>query len=56
MHAHPLDPLSPEEIKVASATFRTELLRKGIRSVKSTYVDLIEREFARLRLQVPPSS
>lgn len=41
---HVLDPLSPQEIRLASATFRTELLRRGVRSVKSTYVDLIERE------------
>ncbi|ORY73098.1 copper amine oxidase [Leucosporidium creatinivorum] len=39
---HPLDPLSPQEIRIASAAFRTELLRRGVRSVKSTYVDLIE--------------
>lgn len=42
--AHPLDPLSPSEIRLASATFRTEMLRRGVRSLKSTYVDLVERE------------
>lgn len=41
---HPCDPLTPQEIRAVSAAFKTELLRKGIRSIKSTYVDLIERE------------
>lgn len=41
---HPCDPLTPDEIRSASAAFRTELLRKGVRSIKSCYVDLLERE------------
>lgn len=41
---HPCDPLTPDEIRLASGAFRTALLQKGIRSVKSTYVDLIERK------------
>ncbi|KAM0750283.1 peroxisomal copper amine oxidase [Meredithblackwellia eburnea MCA 4105] len=39
---HPLDALSPAEIVLASKTFRTELLRRGIRSVRSAYVTLVE--------------
>jgi len=41
---HPHDPLTADEIRAASSAFKTELLRKGVRSVKSCYVDLVERK------------
>ncbi|KAK4704122.1 primary-amine oxidase, partial [Phenoliferia sp. Uapishka_3] len=44
MAPHPLDSLSASEIALASGTFRSELLRRGIRSVKSCYVTLVERK------------
>ena len=43
MAPHPLDALSAAEITLASGAFRTELLRRNIRSVKSCYVTLVER-------------
>ncbi|KAL8281293.1 hypothetical protein RQP46_006327 [Phenoliferia psychrophenolica] len=42
MAPHPLDALSGPEILLASAAFRSELLRRGVRSVKSCYVTLVE--------------
>jgi len=41
---HPHDPLTPQEIRLASSVFKTEMLRRGVRSIKSCYVDLLERE------------
>ncbi|GAA5826836.1 hypothetical protein JCM5353_005413 [Sporobolomyces roseus] len=39
---HPHDPLTASEIQQASALFRSELLKKGLNSVKSCCVALIE--------------
>jgi len=41
---HPHDPLTASEIQQASALFRSELLNKGVQSVKSCCVALIERK------------
>lgn len=41
---HPHDPLSAREISLASACFRTEMLNRGVRSLKSCAVTLLERE------------
>ncbi|GAA6012761.1 hypothetical protein JCM10207_005352 [Rhodosporidiobolus poonsookiae] len=42
MSYHPHDPLSAGEISLASGCFRTELLKRGVKSVKSAAVTLIE--------------
>ncbi|GAA5920845.1 hypothetical protein JCM5296_004428, partial [Sporobolomyces johnsonii] len=39
---HPHDPLTAGEIVQASACFRTELLNKGLQSIKSCSVSLVE--------------
>ncbi|GAA5868537.1 hypothetical protein JCM3774_005421 [Rhodotorula dairenensis] len=39
---HPHDPLSASEISLASGCFRTEMLNRGLRSIKSCAVTLLE--------------
>lgn len=41
---HPHDPLSASEISLASGCFRTEMLNRGLRSIKSCAVTLLERK------------
>lgn len=43
---HPHDPLTASEISLASACFRTEMLNRGLRSIKSCAVTLLERKSA----------
>jgi len=40
---HPHDPLTAAEISLASGLFRTEMLKRGIKSLKSCAVSLLER-------------
>ncbi|GAA5995428.1 uncharacterized protein JCM10292_005167 [Rhodotorula paludigena] len=42
MSYHPLDPLTAAEISLASGCFRTELLKRGLKSIKSCAVSLVE--------------
>jgi hypothetical protein len=43
---HPHDPLTASEISLASSCFRTEMLNRGLRSIKSCAVTLLERKRA----------
>lgn len=40
---HPHDPLTAAEISLASGCFRTELLKRGVKSLKSCAISLLER-------------
>ena len=40
---HPHDPLTASEISLASACFRTEMLKRGVKSLKSCAISLLER-------------
>ncbi|SCV69173.1 BQ2448_2193 [Microbotryum intermedium] len=40
--AQPLDPLTVSEIQLVSAAFKNEMFQRGVRSVKSCHVDLVE--------------
>ncbi|SCZ97604.1 BZ3500_MvSof-1268-A1-R1_Chr4-3g07289 [Microbotryum saponariae] len=40
--AHPLDPLTVGEIQLVSAAFKNEMFQRGVLSVKSCHVDLVE--------------